>query len=69
MIKPEDLVVEIWPKRETRGMMLTGEIRTGIKITHKPTGTVVMCDRCRSQIHNRNHCIEKLKERLEENEN
>lgn len=60
-VLPDDLVVDGWPRQ-------TGwELRTprGIKLTHKPTGTVVTCDTERSQHANRDRALEMLRAKLQ----
>lgn len=38
----------------------------GIKLTHKPTGIVIIADTERSQHKNRNKALEQLRERLKD---
>ena len=60
-LRPHDLVVESWPPRT--GFQLSQP--HGIKLTHKPTGTVVTCDTERSQHANRDRALEMLRIKLQ----
>lgn len=48
----EEFEIEWWPPKTTGGMQ-TGSIPKGVKITHKPTGSVVACNHARNQHQNR----------------
>ena len=52
-LQPADLIVEGWPP--PKGFQLS--LPRGIKLTHKPTGTVVTCDTERSQHANREKAL------------
>jgi len=52
----KDFVIELYPKRPTHGM-LTGEIPSGILVTHAPTGKSVAVDVFREQHKNRDEAI------------
>lgn len=60
-IRPDDLSVESWPAQA--GFQL--DLPRGIKLTHKPTGTVVTCDTERSQHANRYRALEMLRAKLQ----
>ena len=63
MIPPEELKIQVWPKRQTGGQMVT--IRsTGVKVTHIPTGTKAVCDMARYQHANRAIAIEMIEQAL-----
>lgn len=59
-VLPADLVLEIWPPQP--GFQLS--MPRGVKLTHKPTGTVVTCDTERSQHANRDRALEMLRAKL-----
>lgn len=48
MINPEDFLIESYPKHPVGGQQVT-LTRSGVKITHIPTGTVAIVEHCRSQ--------------------
>ena len=52
MIDPLELHIEIWPPREKGDQHVT-ITRSGVKITHIPTGTVAIVEYCRSQHNSR----------------
>ena len=52
----KDFVIEAYPKQPTRGM-LTGEIPSGILVTHTPTGKSVAVNVFREQHKNRDEAI------------
>jgi protein subunit release factor B len=59
MIKPEDIIIETYRERNYGGQQVTNAPRP-IKITHITTGITVQSESERSQIKNRDKCIEKL---------
>lgn len=63
-LKPEDLEVSMYPDTPRTGMQ-AGTVN-GIKLTHKPTGIVIIADTERSQHKNRNKALEQLRERLKD---
>lgn len=53
LIDPKDLKIESYPVISPGGQHV-GVIRTGVKVTHIPTGLIAISDCERSQIKNRN---------------
>lgn len=53
LIDPKDLKIEPYPVSPPGGQHV-GVIRTGIKVTHVPTGLTAISDYERSQVRNRN---------------
>lgn len=39
---------------------------SAVRLTHEPSGIVVMCRRQRSQLRNKQECVDRLRDRLEE---
>ena len=39
---------------------------SAVRLTHRPTGIVVVCRRERSQLRNKNDCVRRLRERIKE---
>lgn len=60
-LRPDDLAVESWPPQT--GLLLG--LPRGIKVTHKPTGTMVTCDTERSQHANRDRAMAMLRAKLQ----
>lgn len=60
-----DIEVTGYPEPKTGGMQ-TGTIPKGIKVTHKATGIVVICDKHRQQHKNREEAFRELEAKLEE---
>lgn len=51
MIKPEDIKIELYlTSKQSNQLMQTPK---GCRVTHKPTGVTVICEKGRSQHHNR----------------
>lgn len=48
MTNPEDFLIESYPPRQKGGQHVT-LTRSGVKITHIPTGTIAIVEHCRSQ--------------------
>lgn len=59
MINPKELIIESLAKHGKGGQQV-GQIYNGVKITHIPTNLSVSCDYHRSQLVNRNVCLEML---------
>lgn len=59
-------VVEEYPPKTGHGMQ-TGKIGAGVLVTHCPSGLSETCTKYRSQHQNRNHCIRRIKQQLETN--
>jgi peptide chain release factor 2 len=59
MINPKELIIEQTHKPRLGGQQV-GKIDAGVKITHIPTNLSVSCDYHRSQIVNRNVCLEMI---------
>lgn len=53
MIDPDQLKVETWPKRESRGGQHVGTGPSGVKVTHIPSGVEAFVEIGRSQHINR----------------
>lgn len=53
MIDPADLMIEIWPPRQSPGGQHVGTGPSGVRITHIPSGTIACVDTDRSQHINR----------------
>lgn len=60
-----DIVVTGYPEPKTGGMQ-TGAIPKGIKVTHKASGIIVICDKHRHQHKNREEAFLELEAKLEE---
>lgn len=58
-------VVQLWPSTSGHGMS-NHPVKSGIKVTHIPSGMSEVCERFKSQHLNRNECIDKIKHRLED---
>ena len=58
-------VVEEWPARTGHGMQ-TGKIGPGIRVTHCPSGLSETCTKYSGQHQNRDHCIRRIKQALED---
>lgn len=63
--KADDIEITGYPEAPTHGM-LTGAIPKGIKLKHKATGIVVICDKHRHQHKNRDEAFIELEAKLEE---
>ncbi len=64
MIDPKTLKIESICKRP--GGQQAGVINRGVKITHIPTNLSVSCDYDRSQMKNRNICLDMIEYGLSE---
>jgi protein subunit release factor A len=64
MINPEDLKIETLPIQPISGMMV-GNIGSGVRITHLPTGFIVGSMKERSQHKNKEKALEHLEFLLE----
>lgn len=53
LLLPEDIKVEPSQPRGPPGGQHVGIGRSGVKVTHMPSGTVAICESCRSQHLNR----------------
>ena len=51
-ISPDDVIVDVYPKRDGRGMQVDNQSK-GIQITHKATGIVVSCNKHRHMVKNK----------------
>lgn len=60
-----DVSVESYPEQKTGGMN-TYRIPKGIKVTHKATGIIVICEKHRGQYKNREAAFEELNAKLAE---
>ena len=60
-----DCVVEVFRSSGPGGQNVNSR-ETAVRIRHLPTGTVVTCQRERSQLRNRQIALEELRRRLEE---
>lgn len=66
-LDPNDWYFETWPQNpKIKGAMLTGKIEVGIRAVHLPSGIEVTCDQYRSQIQNRDWCINTIIEQLKD---
>lgn len=63
--KADDIEVTGYPEPKIGGMQ-TGAIPKGIKVTHKASGIVVICDKHRHQHKNREEAFLELEAKLEE---
>ena len=63
-IKPEDIVIEFYYTKEQKGQLF--QPPKGCRITHKPTGVVVISEKGRSQHKNRATAFTLLELTLEE---
>jgi protein subunit release factor A len=59
MIPDEDILVEVYPPRQTGGQVV-GPGPCGVRITHLPTGLVAISDIGRSQHRNRNIAMDMI---------
>jgi len=59
----EDLIVEMWPQLLQPGT-LCRVATTGIKVTHRPTGKVAVCEEFSEQAKNRDKAMEIMRELL-----
>ena len=50
----------------TKGGQRANTVETGVRLTHRPSGTVVMARRSRSQFRNKALAVAELRRRLEE---
>lgn len=66
-LRPEDLRVEIYPPRVKGGQYVSFPV--GIKLTHIPTGIIVIYNEEKSQHKNKERALEILEEKLSEEEN
>ena len=62
-LRAEDLLIELWPPVPTNGMT-TGEMPSGVKVTHKPSGKWEVWDVCRNPHQNLALAIEALTRRV-----
>lgn len=53
MLSPDDIKVEIWPPRQSRGGQHVGTSPSGVKVTHIPSGIEAFVEISRSQHTNR----------------
>jgi peptide chain release factor 1 len=67
-IRPEDVVIELYPKRVTNGAAVPDR-RTGVQVTHTPTGTVAFCTAERHMHLNKKQALLLLAEKLNEPKN
>ena len=58
-INPDDVIVSTYPEPVTCGM-ITGKFHSGIKVLHKPTGLVAICEKHRHQHLNREEALKEL---------
>ena len=61
----ETLKIEMYPYVSPGGQQVS-VVRTGVKITHIPTGTVAICEHARSQIKNKNIALKMIETALED---
>ena len=60
----EDLKIETYPPRNAGGQHV-GKLEVGMKVTHLPSGLVVICNTERSQLRNRDVAIAMIEAGLE----
>jgi len=58
-----DIEIAGYPEPKTGGMQ-TGNIPSGIKVIHKATGIVVICNKHRQQLKNREEALRDLDSKL-----
>lgn len=59
MISHDDYEIEAWPPRQSGGQHV-GIVPTGVKLTHKDTGIIVIVTHERSQHRNRQIALDAL---------
>ena len=64
-LTPTDLNVSTWSRKPKSSWVITQD--NGIRVSHKPTGIAVKCDKHRSQHKNKQVCIDAIRYLLNNN--